>query len=352
MNLKEAIATVKPLDKAAMEKAQQRWDSIAKPLYSLGFLEKAITQIAGITGNHKIDLSKRAVVVMCADNGVLEEGVAQTGMEVTAIMSECMVTGATSVCSMSRAAHAEVFPVDIGINKDTTESGLIQHKIAYGTKNIAKGPAMTREQAIDAIEFGIHMVEDLKEKGYRIIATGEMGIGNTTTSSALSSVFLNQPAAVVTGRGAGLTSERLEHKIKVIETAIQVNEPNPEDAIDVLAKVGGFDIAGLAGVFIGGAACHIPVLVDGFISATAALTAVRICPAVKEYLLGSHISKEPAGELLLEALECRPFLKAEMCLGEGTGAVAVLPIFDLANAVYSEMSTFEESDITSYKPLG
>ena len=351
MQLQEAIKAVQPLQKEAMEQAKQRWASIAKPLDSLGLLEEAIVQIAGITGSPKVDLSKRAVVVMCADNGVVAEGVTQTGQEVTAIVAENMTTGCTSVCNMAKVAKADIFPVDIGIAKDMGHTNIIQHKIAFGTKNMTKEPAMTREQVVDALEFGLHMVAELKEKGYRILATGEMGIGNTTTSSALTAVFLHLPVETVTGRGAGLSSAGLERKIQAIKTAIRVNQPNPEDPLDVLAKVGGLDIAGLAGVFLGGAVYHLPVLVDGVISAAAALTAIQICPAVQDYVLASHISNEPAGQIMMAALHGKPFLKANMCLGEGTGAVAILPLLDMANAVYTNMSTFEDTNIETYVPL-
>lgn len=349
MNLKDALKQIKPLDAKAMELAQKRWDSIAKPLHSLGKLETAVIQLAGITGNVNVDISKRALVAMCADNGVVEEGVTQTGQEVTALVAENFLKGITTVCVMSRKCGADVIPVDVGIAVDTAVR--TDHKIAYGTKNMTKEPAMTYEQAIKGIEAGISMVQELKEKGYQIIATGEMGIGNTTTSSAVASVLLEQPVEEMTGRGAGLSSAGLQRKIQAIKTAIEKHQPNKEDAIDVLSKVGGFDIAGMAGLFIGGAAFGVPVVADGFISCVSAMVAISICPSVRDYLFTSHVSKEPAAHKVLEYLGKDAILHADMCLGEGTGAVALFPILDLALEVYGTMSTFNDIDLDQYEEL-
>lgn len=349
MTLDEAIAQIKGTDKKAMEMAGKRWDSIAKPLHSLGKLEKLLIQIAGITGNPDIIIEKRALVAMCADNGVVEEGVTQTGQEVTAIVAENFLNGDTTVCAMCRKTGVDVHPVDIGMVVDTKVRTDL--KVAYGTRNMTKGPAMTREEAIRGIEAGISMACELKEKGYHILATGEMGIGNTTTSSAVASVLLNQPVEEMTGRGAGLTSEGLNRKIHAIKKAIEWNQPDRNDPIDVLAKVGGFDIAGMAGVFLGGAALGIPVVMDGFISCVAALVAVRICPASSDYILASHVSKEPAAHLILKELGKEAVLHADMCLGEGTGAIALFPILDLAAEVYHSMSTFEDIHVEQYEEL-
>ena len=216
---------------------------------------------------------------------------------------------------------------------------------------MTKGPAMTREEAQQALETGISMVEELKNKGYSLIATGEMGIGNTTTSSAVASVLLNEEVEKMTGRGAGLSSEGMTRKINAIKKAIEINQPDPTDGVDVLSKVGGFDIAGMAGIFIGGAVYGVPIVIDGFISAVAALAAARICPLVKEYMLASHVSKEPAAHLILEALGLSAPLHCGMCLGEGTGAVVLFPILDLACGVYNGMSTFQDIQVEEYKPL-
>ena len=349
MTLEEAIAKIKPLDHNAMEIAQKRWDSIAKPLHSLGKLETLLIQIAGITGNAEVDLSRRGLIAMCADNGVVEEGVTQTGQEVTAIVAENFLKYDTSVGVMCKQNHAEIFPVAMGMVTDTKVR--TDHKIAYGTQNMTKGPAMTREQAVKGLEAGIDMVRELNDKGYRILATGEMGIGNTTTSSAVASVLLKQPVEEMTGRGAGLTSEGLVRKINAIKKAIALNEPDPEDAIDVLAKVGGLDIAGMAGVFLGGAVYGIPVVMDGFISCVSALIAMRICPAARDYILASHVSNEPAAHLILENMGKEAIIHADMCLGEGTGAVALFPILDLAAAVYHSMSTFDDIHVEQYEEL-
>ena len=349
MTLEEAIAKVGPLDKNAMKIAQKRWDSIAKPLHSLGKLETLLIRIAGITGNAEIDLSKRGLIAMCADNGVVEEGVTQTGQEVTAIVAENFLRYDTSVGVMCKQNHAEIFPVDMGMATDTKVR--TDHKVGYGTKNMAKGPAMTREQAVKGIEGGIAMVKELKEKGYKLLATGEMGIGNTTSSSAVASVLLKQPVEEMTGRGAGLTGEGLLRKIGAIKRAIELNRPDSSDAIDVLAKVGGFDIAGMAGVFLGGAVYHIPVVMDGFISCVSALIAMQICPAAGDYIIASHVSREPAAHLILEYMDKEAILHADMCLGEGTGAVALFPILDLAAAVYHSMSTFDDIHVEQYEEL-
>ena len=351
MTLEEVIQGIVPADQEAMGRAKARWDSIAKPLGSLGALEDAVIRIAGMTGSPDVDISKRAVVVMCADNGVVAEGVTQTGQEVTAIVTENMSSGDTSVCRMARVAGAEVIPVDIGVARPVTGERILQRCVRRGTANMTRGPAMGREEAERAVLTGAELVGELKARGYRLLATGEMGIGNTTTSSAVVSVLLGRSPAEVTGRGAGLSTEGYHKKIRAIETAVEVNCPDPADALDVLYKVGGLDLAGLAGVFLGGAYHRVPVLIDGFISSAAALIAASLCPAAKGYMLASHASNEPAGRMVLEALGAAHFLYAEMCLGEGTGAVAVMPLLEMGAAVYREMCTFEATNIEAYQPL-
>ena len=348
MNLNEVISMIRVPDQRAAQQCQERWNSIAKPLHSFGKFETLFCQIAGISHSSEIDLSRKALVIFCADNGVVEEGISQSGQEVTAIVAENFLHQMTSVSVMADSTGTDLFAVDIGMVSDTN---CINKKIAYGTKNLAKGPAMTREEAVRALEAGIDMAFELKEKGYKIIATGEMGIGNTTTSSAMASVLLNEPVVKMTGKGAGLSDTGLLHKIDVIEKAIALNQPDPADAVDVLAKVGGFDIAGLAGLFLGGAAAGIPVVIDGFISSVAALTAQRIAPASKDYMIASHVSKEPAGRLILEALGLDWFLTCDMCLGEGTGAVLLFPCLDLVAEVYHRMSTFGDIKIDACQEL-
>lgn len=348
LTLNEAIAKTRPLDEASMKAARKRWDSIAHPLHSLGLMEDLSVQIAGIQRSQEIHIDKKALISMCADNGVVEEGVTQTGQEVTALVAENFLKGQASSSLFCREAGADLFPIDIGMVTDTQ---VPRKKVAYGTKNIAKEPAMTYQQAIESIEVGIQSVEELKGKGYELLATGEMGIGNTTTSSAMAAVLLGQPTESVTGRGAGLSSAGLKKKIAVIGHAIQAHKPDPKDPVDVLAKVGGFDLGGLIGVFLGGAALGTPVVIDGFISSVAALAASRLCPQTKDYMIASHVSQEPAARQILEELGKEAFLHGHLCLGEGTGAVALFPLLDMGVAVYREMSTFCEIDLEEYKHL-
>lgn len=348
MNLEETLRAIGTLDQEAMKKAEERWYSIAIPLHSLGKLQDAVVQMAGIRKSAKVELKKKALVTMCADNGVVEEGISQSGQDVTLIISENFLKEKATATIMCRQVGADIFPVDIGIAAD---SSLIQRKVMYGTRNMVREPAMTREETIQAIEVGIHMVEELKAKGYEIIATGEMGIGNTTTSSAITAVLLDAEVEKVTGRGAGLSSAGLDKKIATIKKAIKLHKPCREDPIDVLSKVGGLDIAGLVGVFLGGAALRIPVVIDGFISSVAALCAVGIKPEAKNFMMASHLSKEPASAMVLEALGLEGFLTCDMRLGEGTGAVTLYPILDIAIAVYNGMSTFEENEMETYVPL-
>lgn len=269
---------IKPLDENAMEEARAHWMTVGKPLFSLGSLEDAVIQIAGIKGTSDFELRKRGLIIMCADNGVVEEGVTQTGQEVTAIVADNFTRGETSVCIMAEEAKVDLFPVDVGMATDVPSVTKKEYKVMYGTHNFAKEAAMTREEAIAAIEVGIQMVKKCAEAGYEILATGEMGIGNTTTSSAVASVLLGEDPKVMTGKGAGLTKKGLQKKVQVIREAVERMQPDKTDAIDVLSKVGGLDIAGLAGVYLGGAIYRIPVLIDGFISAVAALVAVRLVP--------------------------------------------------------------------------
>ena len=349
MTLEETIEKIQPMDEKAMEAAKKHWDSLGKPLGSLGRLEQAVIQIAGIQRTGDIHIDRKALVIMCADNGVVEEGVTQCGQEVTAAVAENFLDEKSCVAIMCKRANTKICPVDIGMSVDTPR--VEKRKIAYGTVNMTKRPAMTREQAIAAIEAGIAKVEELKAEGYEVLATGEMGIGNTTTSSAMTAVYLGLDVETVTGRGAGLSTDGLQRKIQAIKKAITRNQPDPDDPLDVLAKVGGFDIAGMCGLFLGGAALKMPVVMDGFISQVAALTAVRLMPECAEYILASHVSEEPGANILLEALKKDAFLTCGMRLGEGSGAVALFPILDFASDIYHKMSTFQQADIEEYHPL-
>ena len=334
----------------AARAAQARWDSIAKPLGSLGLLEDAIVRIAALTGTAEVRLEKRCVLVLCADNGIVGEGVTQADSSVTMSVAQNLVRRQTSVCRMAEAARADVFPVDMGMNTHPDFEGLINKRVGDGTANFAKAPAMTRTQAQSAIDNGIALAHEMKSRGYNIIATGEMGIGNTTTSSALCSALLNLPVEDVTGRGSGLSDEGLTRKINAIRQGINLHIRPETDVLDTLAALGGFDIAGMAGIFVGGAQAGIPVIIDGFISAIAALVAVRLHPECSVAMLASHISGEPAGRTVLAQLGLRPLIDAGMRLGEGTGAVAALTLFDLALAVYHGSSSFDELGVDQYVP--
>lgn len=348
-DLEQVIRQIRPLDEHAMEQAKKQWNSIAKPLHSLGKLEEHIIRIAGITGDPDVKTEEKALIVMCADNGVVEEGVTQTGQEVTAIVAENFLSGETSAAIMCKKAGARILPIDIGMAGKTK---VPDHKVACGTRNFAKEPAMTREEALQSILTGVRIVEEQKKAGVELLATGEMGIGNTTTSSAVLAALLQIDPEKVTGRGAGLTSAGLLRKIQVIRQALALHKPDANDPVDVLAKVGGFDIGGLAGVYLGAAKMHLPVLIDGFISGTAALLACMLCPEAKEYMIASHKSKEPGMQILLKALGLSASLDCDMCLGEGTGAVAFFPVLDMAAAVYRQMSTFADIQVEEYQELG
>lgn len=351
MTLAEALSQIQESDTASRQICHQRQNDMAKPLGSLGRLETAMEDIAAAQHTADFQIEKRAVVVFCADNGVVAQGVTQCGQDVTATVTENLNCGDTTVCIMARQAHVDVIPVDIGVARPVKGERILQKNIMRGTKDMTQEPAMSREACIRAVETGIAIAADCKAKGYTLLATGEMGIGNTTTSSAVASVLLGKEPIVMTGRGAGLSSAGLQRKIHAIETAIAKHQPRADDPIDVIAKVGGLDIAGMVGLYLGGAVYHMPVVLDGFISAVSALAAVKLCPMVRGYLLASHVSAEPAGQLILDALQMKPLICAEMRLGEGTGAVAGISLLDLAHAVYRDMIRFEQTDITHYVAL-
>lgn len=340
MNLNEMISQIKPVNKEAYNVCKKRFDNVAKPIGSLGKLEELIERIAGITGSADIDISKKAVAVFCADNGVLKHGVAMHDHHVTTAIGKFLRDGRGNVSTMAEASGADVFAMDIGM-VDTVD-GLRNGKLMPGTNDMTQGPAMSRETAIEAIQTGIEMVKELSNKGYRLIATGEAGIGNTTTSAAVCAALLNRPVSDVTGRGSGLDDEGYARKIAAIEQAIAVNKPDSSDPIDVLHKVGGLDIAAMTGVFLGGAFYKIPIVMDGFISGISALLAVRLCANVRDYILPSHMSEEPGAQLLMQEMHFSPILQAGMRLGEGTGAVALFPLLDLALAVYQKTATYAD----------
>lgn len=347
--LQQKLEKICPADERSAEAAEAHWKTVGKPLNSLGKLEDAVVRMAGIRGTADYTIGKKGLVIMCADNGVVVEGVTQTGQEVTAIVAENFTRRATSVCLMAEIGGVDLFPVDIGMVSDVPAVTNPEYKVMYGTKDMLLEPAMTREQAAQAVLTGIRTVEKLAGQGYDLLATGEMGIGNTTTSSAVAAVLLERDVAEVTGRGAGLSSEGLNRKVDVIRRSIDLHHPDKEDVLDVLSKVGGLDIAGLAGVFLGGSLCHIPVIIDGFISSVAALCASKLCPAAADYMMPSHKSGEPAGGMVLDALNLSPYIECNMSLGEGSGAVAVIPLLEMGLAVYREMSTFDEIHVEQYQ---
>lgn len=334
-------------DKAAQNEALARWDSVAKPLRSLGAFEEMIVQIAGIQGTADVALSPRCALVFCGDHGVVEEGVTQSGREVTAMVARAVVEGTSNISLMAKCCGAEVFPVDMGMAEPV--AGMIDRRIAAGTANMTRGPAMTRTQAERALQAGIDVVKEMKSRGFRLAAVGEMGIGNTTASAAMVCALLSLPPKRISGRGAGLSNEGLERKVNAIQRALAVNRPDPANPLDVLTKVGGLEIAGMAGAFIGGMVHGMPMVIDGVISAVAALTAVRLCPAVRPFLLPSHLSREPAAQYVFDALGMSPVLDAGLALGEGTGAVLLFPLLDAAEAVYTGPHTFKSLGLAPYQ---
>ena len=347
--LKNLLAAVTPPDEAARAAAHAHWAALAKPLGGLGRMEAMVEDAAALTGNPVPDVSRRAVLVLCADNGVVAQGVSQTDASVTRAVLENLTARRTSVCRMAATAHCDVVPVDMGI-AGAPVPGAADCRIAAGTADFTTGPAMTRAQAVQAIAAGIALVRAQKQSGAQLLATGEMGIGNTTTSSAVASVLLGRPVAEMTGRGAGLSDAGLHRKIDAIERGIARNHPDAADPLGVLAALGGFDIAGLCGVFLGGALERLPIVMDGFISGVAALCAVRLCPAAEKAVFASHVSSEPAAHIVLDALCKKPLITAELHLGEGTGAVASLPLWAMALAVYNGCYSFAEGGITPYTP--
>ena len=349
MELDQVVRGISRPSEEARRRAHARWANVAKPLGSLGELECAIEQVAAIQGSADVVLGPRCVAVLCADNGVVAEGVTQTGSEVTARVAGQLARGTSSVCVMAKAARADVRAYDLGMLNEV--AGVPARKVARGTRSIAQGPAMGKDDALACIAAGVEIAHELAGAGYRIMATGEMGIGNTTTASAVTCALLGMAPELAVGMGAGLSNEGLARKVEVVRRALEVNAPDADDPVDVLAKLGGFDIAGMAGLFLGGALEHMPVVVDGFISSVAALLASRIAPLTREYMLASHRSGEPAAAAVVEELGLSPIIDAGMRLGEGTGAVCLLPLLDMAGALYRDGMTFDAYGMDAYKEL-
>ena len=342
MELLKWIQRVSLPDEAAMAEARQRQAQLAKPPGSLGRLEELSIQLAGITGKVHNSVKKQHLLVFAADNGVVEEGVSSAPQSVTLMQTINLTRHKTGASTLCKHFGCDITVCDVGVNANIKEKKVLNRKIAYGTGNIVKGPAMTREQARQAILTGIELAANTQAD---VIGIGEMGIGNTTTSSAVLSVLLDADVAAVTGRGGGITDVSFLKKKQVIKDAISVNCPNKNDVIDVLAKVGGFDIAAMCGGFIGAAATRKPVVIDGFISAVAALCACRLCPNVVHYLIPSHASYEIGYKLAMDAMGLEPMFLLGMRLGEGSGCPLAFQILDAACAIMNDMATFDQAGI-------
>jgi nicotinate-nucleotide--dimethylbenzimidazole phosphoribosyltransferase len=345
--LNQTINSIKPLDKEAMAEARARQDILTKPAGSLGRLEELSIQIAGIKGKARPGIENKAMITMAGDHGVVDEKVGNWPREVTAQMVENFLRGGAGINVLARQAGARIVFVDMGVASDLKPSPqLIVRKIGYGTKNMCLGPAMTKEQAVKAVEAGIDIVSSEADKGLDIVGTGDMGIGNTTASSAIFAAMTGKPVGEITGRGTGLNDEQLVHKIDVIKRALAVNKPDPAKPLDVLAKVGGFEIGGLAGVMLGAAARRIPIVIDGFISGAAALIAMALEPQLKDYIIAAHVSAEAGHAAMLKHMGLKPLLSLDMRLGEGTGAALGIFLVEAAVRTLNEMATFAEAGVS------
>ena len=336
------VREVLPLDRSAMTAAEEYQARLAKPPGSLGRLEEISIQLAGITGRVHNALNKKQLLVFAADNGVVAEGVSSAPQSVTKQQTINLMRGKTGAAVLAKHFGCGLTVCDVGVNADIYESTVLNRKIAYGTQNICTGPAMTREQTLQAILTGAEIARTVDAD---VIGVGEMGIGNTTTSSAVLAVLLRADVEAVTGRGGGITEESFRKKKAVIRTAIEVNRPDRDDVVGVLSKVGGFDLAAMCGAFLGAAAARRPAVIDGLISAAAALCAVRLCPNVRGYLVPSHASFEIGYRLAMEAMDLRPLFDLGMRLGEGSGCPLAFQVLDAACAVINDMATFDEAGI-------
>lgn len=349
-SIDDMIRAVTPPDEAARALARTRWDSLAKPLGSLGLLEDMVTKLAALRGDADVRLPDRRLLVFCADNGVVRQGVTQCGSEVTAKVAVALAEGRSTVSPMARLAGCRVIPVDVGMRDFPGHDGVLDRRVRNGTEDISAMPAMSRAECLDAMTRGAALARDCAADGASILLVGEMGIGNTTTAAAVACALLGLDPLAAAGRGAGLSSEGLRRKREVIARALALHSPDPRDPADVLARVGGLDLAAMCGAYLGAAACRIPAVVDGVISAAAALCAIRLCPAAEKALLASHVSGERGGAVLLDALGLQAPIRADMRFGEGSGAVALLPLLDMALAVYHSGQTFERLGVPAYTP--
>ena len=344
--------TVKHPDEGAMRVSRARWDAVAKPLRSLGHLEDAITRIAGIQRTADIALSPRCALIFCADHGIVAQGVSQTDRSVTALVARAIARGTSNVNLMAEVSATPVYAVDVGMATDVDEPGIIRKKTMYGTKDMSVCPAMTRAQAEEAILSGMDTVSEMKQKGVRLIALGEMGIGNTSATAAVCCVLMGLSVKEAVDRGAGLSDEGLLRKSRAVERALRIHQPDPADPIDVLSKVGGLELCAMAGACLGGMTYDVPIIIDGVIAEAAALAACRLCPEVRQFLLASHIGHELPARLIIEELGLTPLICADLALGEGTGAVAVLPLLDMAKRVYESAHTFTALGMNAYTEKG
>lgn len=336
------VREVLPLDRGTMTAAEEYQARLAKPPGSLGRLEEISIQLAGITGHVHNALNKKQLLVFAADNGVVAEGVSSAPQSVTKQQTINLMRGKTGAAVLAKHFGCGLTVCDVGVNADIYESAVLNRKIAYGTQNICTGPAMTREQTLQAILTGAEIARTVDAD---VIGVGEMGIGNTTTSSAVLAVLMGADVEAVTGRGGGITEESFRKKKAVIRTAIEVNRPDRDDVVGVLSKVGGFDLAAMCGAFLGAAAARRPAVIDGLISAAAALCAVRLCPNVRGYLVPSHASFEIGYRLAMEAMDLRPLFDLGMRLGEGSGCPLAFQVLDAACAIINDMATFDEAGI-------
>ncbi len=344
--LNKTIANIKPLDAKAMAEARERQDQLTKPAGSLGRLEEVSIRIAGIQGKGKPQIKSKAMITMAGDHGVVDEKIGNWPREVTAQMVENFLHGGAGINVLAGMAGARIVFVDMGIASDLKpDKQLMVKKVAYGTKNMCLGPAMTAEQAVKALENGIEVLNAEAKKGLDLVGTGDMGIGNTTASSAIFAVLSGKTVEETTGRGTGATDEQLKHKIDVIKRALAVNKPDRSKPLDVLAKVGGFEIGGLAGVMLGAAAQRIPVVIDGFISGAAAMMAIALAPQAKDFIIASHVSAEAGHAAMLNYMGLKPLLSLDLRLGEGTGAALGLYIAEAGVRTLVEMATFAEAAV-------
>jgi len=348
LKIADTVKKIQPIDQSIVHKTQQRLDNLTKPLGSLGRLEELAKQICGISGKDSPLLKNKVIFTFAADHGVTDEKISPYPKEVTAQMVYNFINGGAGINVLARHAGARVVVADLGVASDLTpHPGLVIKKINYGTQNIAKGPAMTKAEAIRSIEAGIEIFENEYKNGIDIAGTGEMGIGNTTASSAITACLTGAAVEELTGRGAGLDDKGLQNKINIIKKAIAVNQPNQLCAIDTLYKVGGFEIGGLAGMILGAASHKVPVVIDGFISGAAALIAYHIEPKSKEYMIASHSSIERGHKVILDHIGLRPLFNFDLRLGEGTGAALGISVADAAIKILTEMATFESAKVSN-----